>query len=156
MAEQYLVPQFIDVEDKIMGPVTVRQFIILMVSAGLMFLCYKLADFTLFLIEAIIIALISALIAFYKVNGMPFHFFLLNFIQTLKKPKTRIWNKAFKPAKYKVKKVEKKEKKEEAVPFKELPPSKLSDLSLIVNTGGVYQGKDEMITEEDIEKMENI
>ncbi|KKS92044.1 MAG: hypothetical protein UV69_C0039G0006, partial [Parcubacteria group bacterium GW2011_GWE2_43_12] len=30
--QQFVVPQFIDVEDKIIGPITVRQFIIIMVG----------------------------------------------------------------------------------------------------------------------------
>ncbi len=46
---QYVVPQFITVEDKILGPITVRQFLILLVDTGLMFIFYKIFDFSLFL-----------------------------------------------------------------------------------------------------------
>lgn len=149
MAEQYLVPQFIDVEDKILGPITVRQFLILMVTGLILFIAYQLADFTLFLIEAIVIVLLASIVAFYKVNGMPFHFFLLNFIQTFQKPKMRVWDKTYIPPKFKVKKLESKETTEEKPAPKSLPPSKLSELSLIVNSGGVYRGEDLPVDEID-------
>ena len=47
--EQITVPQFLDVEDRIIGPITVRQFVILLVGSGLIFAAYKLSDFALFL-----------------------------------------------------------------------------------------------------------
>ena len=47
--QQFVIPQFIDVEDKIIGPITVRQFIIMLAGGGLVFISYKLSDFTLFL-----------------------------------------------------------------------------------------------------------
>ena len=49
--QQFVVPQFIDVEDKVIGPVTVRQFLILLVGGGVLFIAYRLSDFTLFLID---------------------------------------------------------------------------------------------------------
>ena len=48
--EQFTVPQFIDVEDKVIGPITVRQFIILLFGGGFIFIAYRLSDFVLFLI----------------------------------------------------------------------------------------------------------
>lgn len=141
MANQYLVPQFIDVEDKIFGPVTVRQFILMLTAALIMFIEYKLSDFSLFLFLAIITAVVFGIVAFYKVNGMPFHFFLLNIIETLKKPSIRIWDKSYKPEKFKVKKVKEEKKSEKKVKIKELPVSQLADLTLLVNTGGLYKGQ---------------
>jgi hypothetical protein len=37
LAMQFPVPQFTDVEDKIIGPLTVKQFFILLVSAAIIF-----------------------------------------------------------------------------------------------------------------------
>src|SRR3989338_4385631 len=93
--EQFVVPQFIDVEDKVIGPITVRQFIILLSGSGLCFIAYKLSDFTLFLLETVFILVLTFVVAFVKVNGRPVHYFILNIIQTSKKPKIRIWQKFF-------------------------------------------------------------
>ena len=138
---QFIVPQFIDIETKIIGPITPRQFIILIIMAGLIFVCYKLADFVLFIIETIGLILIGGALAFFRVNGRPVHFFLLNLIQTFKKPGVRVWRKE------KIQTVEKEfkeEKKEESIiaPRKPLSTARLSQAALLVDTGGRY--KEEM------------
>jgi len=91
--QQFVVPQFIDVEDKVIGPITVRQFIIMLVGGGLIFIAYKLADFALFLLEFVLIAAVTFIIAFIKINGRPIHYFLLNIIQTSRRPRVRVWQK---------------------------------------------------------------
>lgn len=137
--EQFLVPQFIEVEPKIIGPITARQFIICLIGAGFLFLAYKLADFSLFVLLAFIIIIITFLFAFIPINGRPFHYFLLNLIQTFKKPSLRIWYKE----KEKEKELKQIEKKKEIIqvvePKKRLPSSRLTELSLIVDTGGSYR-----------------
>ena len=61
---QYQVPQFIEVEDKIFGPLTFKQFIYLLAGGGL---CLMLALFLAMPVVALAFAL-----AFYEVNGRPF------------------------------------------------------------------------------------
>jgi len=85
--QQFTVPQFIDVEDKIIGPITVRQFIIMLTGAIIDAICYKLADFSLFVTLTVLIMGSSLIIAFLRINGRPFHFFIFNFFETLKKTK---------------------------------------------------------------------
>jgi len=141
--QKFIVPQFIDVENKILGPITVRQFATVAIGAGFMFLAYKLADFSLFLILAAIIGGITALIAFVKFNGHPFHIFLLNIVSTYKKPMLRVWLKD----EPKIEKKEKKQKKDKDefifIPKKAIASEKLSELALIIDTGGVYKGEAE-------------
>ena len=69
---EYQVPQFIEVESKIVGPLTLKQFIYLAGGAGLciLFFVYLPIIFA-FLLSAPIVALAVAL-SFYKVNGKPF------------------------------------------------------------------------------------
>jgi hypothetical protein len=144
--QQFVVPQFIDVEDKVIGPVTVRQFIIVLVGAGLDFIAFKLADFTLFLAEFIAISFISFSLAFIKVNGRPMHYFLLNMVQTFKRPHLRIWYKKF--SQDQLKKYSKIENPVVAVSVQaktQLRSSRLTEIALIVDTGGVYQGEPEPI-----------
>jgi hypothetical protein len=140
---QFTVPQFIDVEDKIIGPVTTRQFIIMLTGSIFIVLAYKLFDFTMFLAAGISILAVSGVIAFLKINGMPFHFFLLNFLQTMARPGLRVW--------YKVVERETADTDKEtvisggrltAVPAKPFPASRLTELALIVDTKGAYQGND--------------
>ncbi|OGL75021.1 hypothetical protein A3B21_04605 [Candidatus Uhrbacteria bacterium RIFCSPLOWO2_01_FULL_47_24] len=140
--QQFTVPQFIDVEDKIIGPVTTRQFIIMLATALLIFIFYKLLAFTPFLILAVILFGVGGTIAFARINGQPFHFFLLNFLQTFRSPKLQLWDKtpteAFLQAAIRV---------TPALPAKVSPrkevltSSRLAEISLIVDTGGAYTGE---------------
>lgn len=68
---QYQVPQFIEVEDKIFGPLTLKQFIYLAGAGGLALLCFTLLPLWLALPLAGIAGGIGAGFAFYKVNGRP-------------------------------------------------------------------------------------
>ncbi|MBP6858554.1 MAG: PrgI family protein [Candidatus Pacebacteria bacterium] len=70
---RYQVPQFIEVEDKIFGPLTLKQFIYLAGGGGLSFLLYVLlGSFTLAIVPIIIVMAISAALAFYRINNKPF------------------------------------------------------------------------------------
>lgn len=140
MPDQYVVPQFIDSEDKIFGPVTARQFIILMVTGLFVFLLFKLLPFVWFAVTGLPTLGIGAAIAFTRINGQPFHFFILNLVQTLKKPRLRVWDKTLRD-----------EQLRDYI--KTAPPmvsvrfqhkayagsSRLEEISLVVNTGGVYK-----------------
>ena len=69
---QYEVPQFIDIEDKIFGPLTFKQFAYLAGAAGIAVLFFTLLPaFLAFLLALPFIALALAL-AFYKINSKPF------------------------------------------------------------------------------------
>lgn len=69
---EYHVPQFIEVEDKIIGPLTLKQFIYIAGAGGLCIAAFAYLP----LIAAILVALpvvgLAAALAFYKVNGKPF------------------------------------------------------------------------------------
>ncbi|MBL7053831.1 PrgI family protein [Patescibacteria group bacterium] len=138
---QFLVPQFIDVEPKIIGPISPRQFVVFIVTLLLCVLAYKLADFALFTIEAIIFVAVGGSFMFLKVNGQPLHYFLLNIGNSFKKPNLRVWKKQTKmPVEIKVK--EKKKDKGPIVVRKSLPSTRLSQISLMVDTGGKYNEED--------------
>jgi len=132
----FLVPQFIDVETKIIGPVTTRQFLIMMVGGIIDFIFYKTFIFSWFAVISLLNTGIFLLIAFFRVNGMPLHYFFLNLVQTLKKPRLRIWTKQEVTA---LPKAEKMEIKKEFIAKPFIPSSRLSTLSLIINTGGAYR-----------------
>lgn len=141
MQDKFIVPQFIDSEDKIWGPITVRQFILVIVGGLFIFLAYKFSDFALFVLQTIAISIFVGLFAFYKINGAPFHLFAINVIQTYKKPKIRVWAKEYIKSEY-IRNKEEKEGPEPTTPRRRfIAQSKLSELSLIIDTGGVYKGE---------------
>jgi len=140
---QYVVPQFIDVEDKIFGPVTARQFVILLVAGLTLFVAFKLADFALFIFLAAVLGGGALVVAFVKINGQAFHYFLLNIVQTLRRPALRIWNKVYDTAEIKRLQAEGVVPIIEAAkPIARISYSRIRDLSLTVNTGGYYQAED--------------
>ena len=138
--QQFVVPQFIDVEDKIFGPITARQFVILLVATLTIFVTYKLADITLFIFLTLVIGGLALLFAFVRVNGQAFHYVILSMIQTLRRPSLRIWNKTFDKSELSRYRDESKIvviEKIKRVP--KLSYSRIRDLSLVVNTGGYYK-----------------
>lgn len=143
--QQFVVPQFIDVEDKIIGPLTVRQFIILMVAGFFVFLEFRLAAFGFFVLEAAVTLGIAILFAFVKFNGMPFHYFLFNFIQNRIRPKLRVWRKAVDETDL-TRAVHAPTAVVQVKPDlvkPQLRQSRLKELALTVDTGGAYQPEEE-------------
>lgn len=135
---QFVVPQFIDVEDKIFGPFGIRQFLIMIGGAVFMVLAYRFADFTLFLLEAVVIIFSVLLFAFFRVNGQPFHLFVLHLTQSLRRPGKRVWRRVVSDEELRLPTV--------AMPAPHqvtakapLSQSRLNELALIVDTGGAYK-----------------
>lgn len=141
--QQFVVPQFIDVEDKILGPITVRQFLILLVAGGLIFLGYRFGDLATFGIVLVVVGGIAAAFAFGRVNGQNFHYFLLNIFQTMQRPGIRIWRKEY--PNYELNYLRKSGivKVIPPPPKKEVRRKHIRDLALVVNTGGYYRAEDE-------------
>jgi len=139
---QFVVPQFIDIETKIIGPITPRQFIILIIMFGLIALSYKLADFALFLIEGVIIFLLGITIAFIKVNGQPVYYFFLSLISILRKPSIRVWRREPSLPEKELRIRQKNEPEKIKVIRPPLSYSRLNQISLLIDTGGEYQGED--------------
>jgi len=147
---QFLVPQFIDVEPKILGPLNLRQFIIIVIGIVAAVLCYKFADLALFILECIVIVCIVILVGFIKVNGREFHFFLLDVITFVFGSNIRVWRKEERlQFVLEAKAAVEKEFDNEKV---EIRGNKLSELSLLLDTGGAYRAEnfEEEETEEKV------
>ena len=90
---QYQVPQFIDVEDKIIGPLTLRQFFI--IASGCAFAFFL--SFVLKLAYAIVLGLpvvvFCLALAFVKIDGMPLWKYLLAMVSFARKPQRYYWQK---------------------------------------------------------------
>ncbi|MCE9643813.1 PrgI family protein [Candidatus Parcubacteria bacterium] len=69
---QFQVPQFIEVEDKIIGPFTFRQFLYLAGGIGLSVVAYRLLPVYIAALIILPIVALALALAFYKVNEKPF------------------------------------------------------------------------------------
>ncbi|MSU55479.1 MAG: PrgI family protein [Candidatus Taylorbacteria bacterium] len=93
---RFQVPQFIEVEDKIFGPLTIKQFIYLAGGGGLSFIIYTYVSklsFILAIIFIIPVAALSLALAFYKVNNRSFINVLESAFKYLMANKLYIWKK---------------------------------------------------------------
>ena len=74
---------------------------------------------------------------------MPFHFFILNFFQTLSRPGLRIWNNDINRQTVRSEPEEKKFSPGiEPAPIRAYTSSRLSQLALMVDTQGAYKGEE--------------
>lgn len=96
---RYQVPQFIEVEDKIVGPFTIKQFVYIVGGLGMSFLLYRFlpGGIVVSLIPIIIIEVLSLALAFYKINNKPFIDFLESAFMFYTKDNLYIWKKENKP-----------------------------------------------------------
>ena len=131
---RFQVPQFIEVEDKIFGQLTLKQFIYLAGGAGLSFLVYTLVGSIL--IAALPILVIMAAVAalsFYKVNNRPF----INTVESAFKywigGKLFIWKKEDKPKPQTDQAALRDAKSYANVMVPKISDSKLKDLSWSLN-----------------------
>ncbi len=90
---QYQVPQYLDIEDKIIGPLTLKQFIYLLICGGILFLLFNILALPAFIIIAIPISLFTLLLAFYKVGNQKFIKFIVSFLGFIGKPNIYTWKK---------------------------------------------------------------
>ncbi len=90
---RFEVPQFIDIEDKIFGPLTFKQFIYVAGGGGLCYAVYKF--FPIFVAAPLILAIagLSYALAFYKLNGQAFITVGQAFLVYLTKNKLYVWKK---------------------------------------------------------------
>ncbi len=127
-------------EDKIVGPITVRQFVILLATALVLTVAYKLVTLFTFIVLFIVVGGIGVTFAIVKINGQAFHYFVLNLIQTFRLPPLRVWHKVMTTEELRDLVKQPPPVKVTPTPKKEpLSTTKLAELTLVVNTGGVYR-----------------
>ena len=120
---KYQVPQFIEIEDKIIGPLTIKQFVWLVGGAGMSFLCYNFLPLFIALILIAVIVPLSLALAFYKVNSKPFVFVVEAFIKYYFSQKLYLWKKE-------EKKRGPKQKGPDEAPLESSPVPRISDSKL--------------------------
>ncbi len=95
---QYKIPQDVQMEDKIVGPLTLKQLIILGAGGGLDYAIYvqmaKGGDGGVgtWIVPVAIIGLLTIAIAFVKLKGLTFLQYVLYTIEFYLKPHRRLWS----------------------------------------------------------------
>lgn len=87
---QFQVPQFIDVEDKIIGPFTMRQFLYLAGGIGLGYMTQRFIPYVGLILGAGFVAFGAAL-AFYRPNKKPFADMIESAFNFFKNSRLYIW-----------------------------------------------------------------
>ena len=90
---QFKVPQNIDMEDKIVGPLTLIAFTELMVTLMIGYSSYRYGGIVAFVILGVPIIILGLAFAFVRPNEQPFSRFALAIIQFFTRPKLRVWQK---------------------------------------------------------------
>lgn len=109
------VPQRIDMEDRLVGPLTMQQFLYLLFGGLIIYLVNNwtagsvLRPLILYPI-VLLVGPISLALAFVKVQDRPFIYFLASLFKYLTRPKRRVWQRGQAPNL--VKFVEKEDKQE--------------------------------------------
>lgn len=147
MPDQYKIPQNIDVEDKILGPFTLKQFLYIMaggISIYILFNIFAATNFLLFIAISVPIAIATLALVFVKVNERPFIDFFFYFTEYLRDPKQKKWIKSAKIKEFKVTarvSEEEKQKQQELAKLSRrgIAISQLSQMSIVLDTKGWNQ-----------------
>lgn len=124
---QFQVPQFIEIEDKIFGPLTLKQFLYLAGGAGAAIAMYIYIPYKIVAIILILPMIGFALaLTFYKMNGKPFIDVVQAFFYYTLGDKLYLWKKAEKKPTTLVEQVQ---KAKSLVSVPKMSGSKLKDLT---------------------------
>ena len=133
---RFTVPKFIEMEAKIVGPFTFKQFIFVGAAGVISVVLYFTVPFYFFLIATVLLFAGALALALVKIEGRPIPVLFKNFLSFLFAEKIYLWKrKALAPKVIKKPRPEKKEKERTPIP-RVIEKSRLKDLSTRVTTGG--------------------
>lgn len=128
------VPQRIDMQDKVIGPLTIQQFFYLLFGLVAIYLLNAWTRDTilhiLFYPLALVVAGLAIAMAFVKIQDRPFSFFVGALLRYLTRPRQRVWQKGSRPTLTKI--VTKIEPKAEA-PRKTLDRQRVTDIAKVLD-----------------------
>lgn len=136
---QYKVPQDVETEDKILGPLSIKQFIYVIIALLWAFLMWRIFSFS------ILIAIVFAfpvtgfflMLGFGQREGVPFEDFVVAFIKFLVVPRKRMWIKD--DSKEVIVADAPKKEDSNTVQNKQVTPGQLKQLASIIDTRGNFK-----------------
>lgn len=100
---RFEVPQFIEIEDKIIGPLTWKQFVYLAGGGGFILILLLTAPTIVVALVGLPIAALTFSLAFHRINNRPFSIFLESFVNYFTKSRLYLWQKEEQVIVYKTK-----------------------------------------------------
>lgn len=90
---RFQVPQFVDIKDKIIGPLTLRQFLIYFGAVIVLIPIYLVTDISLFLTIALPILGLAALFAHFRLNGKTLFGVMMSAISFFTRGRLYLWQR---------------------------------------------------------------
>ncbi len=123
---RFKVPQFIDVEDKIIGPLTFKQFIYLGGGVGICAVLFKFLNIYIAIILGLPILAFAVALAFYRPNSKPFIELVQAFFEYMISSRLYVWKREEKAP---IQRVAGEEREVPQIYVPKLSESKLKELS---------------------------
>ncbi|MCA9376085.1 MAG: PrgI family protein [Candidatus Doudnabacteria bacterium] len=134
---QYAIPQFVEIEDKVIGPLTVKQFAYLLGGGLFVAAMSAIVETGPLIAIAVLVGAIVVPLAFVKINGRPLPQTLAALLQFNLRPKKRLWAKDVATKTIAIQDlVHREEPQQEGPRVKSLDRSRISDLALQLDTAG--------------------
>lgn len=127
------VPQFVDVEDKIAGPLTWRQLLWMIAMGAVLLVLFTTFGTTLAIVFGIPVVLLFIALAFYKPNGFTLSSFIGQAVLFLFRPKVAVWERPVMPMVSVKSRSENNKPQEEMRPEKQLTRDTLKELARIMD-----------------------
>ena len=125
--QQFQVPQFINIEDRIIGPLTLKQFLYLLGAAAVALIGWSLLHFILFVLVAIPFSGLFVAMAFVKIDEQPLPTLFFSAISYYLHPRLYLWRQV--PEKKKAAAVQAQKEEGLLASIPKLSESKLNDLA---------------------------
>ncbi len=134
---QYAVPQFIEIEDKVVGPLSVKQFAYVLGGGLFLVAMSSIVDTGLLIFLGVIVAAIVVPLAFVKINGREMPKVVVSLFNFATKPQVRLWAKDFSAKHISISDLAQRASTHEEGPrIKALDRSRLAELALQLDTAG--------------------
>jgi hypothetical protein len=144
------VPQHIDVEDKIAGPLTAKQLGWVVALGVILLILWNVLPKPLFFILGIPLTIIFMALAFYKPYGQPLGSFVIFGVMYFFRPKIYFWKRTVQKD---VDIRQKAQAKETSLPNKQISRESLGELSRLLDSEGTEHGAEiESILKQPIHK----
>lgn len=117
---QFQVPQFIETESKIVGPLTLKQFLYIAAAGLLSFFMFFILKTFAWIILTALVATFAVSFAFIKYNGRPLITILMSAISYAWRPRLYLWQREA-------------EKKQPEIPMLKITPPPSGPVSKIKN-----------------------
>lgn len=133
---RFQVPQFINYQLKVLGPLNLRQTLFLGIAGATIFVMRFFIPFQIFLPASLFLAVGALALGFLKIEGRTLPVVLINFFMFSISPKLFLWKrKNILPRLIRIKKVKKKEEVEEVISLQIAGKSRLKNLSNQIEVG---------------------